>query len=336
MPSQMNHLSDNNNPETNLKIPLPCGLTVSHLGFGCSGLMARLSRAESLRLLEIAFDSGITHFDVARMYGYGEAESVVGDFLARRSRDVTIASKVGILPPGRTKLLSAARSLARGVAGVHPAVRRALRRRAEAMIRHRSFDIVSVKNSVETSLRELRTNALDVLLLHDCALPDLADPELLSCLEMFKTNGVVKHFGVATDYETASQAKLLHPAFTSVLQVPNNMQQDNTAGAGWMAGSTVFTHSPLGRLFAVTGPLLASDPALAAVWSHRLGLDATNRGRLGEAFLAAALAANPHGCVLFSSQRPANIERNARVEPNPELWTALRHLSASVPMAASA
>ena len=43
--------------------------------------MARLGRRESVRLLEVAYDSGITHFDTARSYGYGEAESAVGEFL---------------------------------------------------------------------------------------------------------------------------------------------------------------------------------------------------------------------------------------------------------------
>ena len=56
-------------------------LAPSRLAFGSAPLMARLGRRESVRLLEVAHDSGITHFDTARSYGYGEAESAVGDFL---------------------------------------------------------------------------------------------------------------------------------------------------------------------------------------------------------------------------------------------------------------
>ena len=55
----------------------------ARLGFGCSGLMARLDRAQSEALLVAAYEAGIRWFDVARSYGYGEAEGVVGRFLAR-------------------------------------------------------------------------------------------------------------------------------------------------------------------------------------------------------------------------------------------------------------
>ena len=44
-------------------------LSVSRLGFGCSQLMARMNRRQSVRLLQAAFDAGVTHFDVARDLG---------------------------------------------------------------------------------------------------------------------------------------------------------------------------------------------------------------------------------------------------------------------------
>src|SRR5918997_1826870 len=61
-------------PGTDVRLP--------SYGYGCAALMARTSRAESVRLLEEAFDAGVTHFDVARSYGYGEAESQAGDVRA--------------------------------------------------------------------------------------------------------------------------------------------------------------------------------------------------------------------------------------------------------------
>src|SRR3954447_9867374 len=57
-----------------------------------------LDRSSSLRLLETAFDAGITHFDVARSYGYYEAEPVLGEMIIARRDQVTM-SKAGILPP---------------------------------------------------------------------------------------------------------------------------------------------------------------------------------------------------------------------------------------------
>src|ERR1044071_4193761 len=54
------------------------------LGFGCAALPIAHRRARSL--LACAFEHGVRHFDVARKYGNGEAEKILGDFL-RDKRD---------------------------------------------------------------------------------------------------------------------------------------------------------------------------------------------------------------------------------------------------------
>ncbi len=111
----------------------------SRLGFGTAALMARLGRRESVRLLEVAHESGITHFDTARAYGYGEAESALGEFLSRRREGVTVTTKLGIQPPRRSRGLDMAKATARVVARRVPAVRPLLRRRAESLAQTGSF-----------------------------------------------------------------------------------------------------------------------------------------------------------------------------------------------------
>ena len=74
------------------------GRTTTRLGYGCSSLMGALGRKESLGLLEAAFDAGVRHFDVAPLYGFGQAESCVGEFLSRHKAEVTVTTKYGIPP----------------------------------------------------------------------------------------------------------------------------------------------------------------------------------------------------------------------------------------------
>ena len=59
------------------------GRTTTRLGYGCSSLMGALGQKESLALLEAAYDAGVRHFDVAPLYGFGQAEGCLGEFLAR-------------------------------------------------------------------------------------------------------------------------------------------------------------------------------------------------------------------------------------------------------------
>ncbi|OKK17730.1 aldo/keto reductase [Streptomyces sp. CB00455] len=116
-----------------------------------------------------ALDSGITAFDHADIYRRGKAEAVFGEVLARtpglRER-VTIQTKCGIRP----------------AAGDRPGL----------------YDLRghSITRRVEESLARLRTDVIDVLLLHR---PDpLADADsVASALMSLHRQGLVRHFGVS-------------------------------------------------------------------------------------------------------------------------------------------
>ncbi|MFF0431433.1 aldo/keto reductase family oxidoreductase [Streptomyces sp. NPDC004327] len=116
-----------------------------------------------------ALDSGITAFDHADIYRHGKAEAVFGEVLARtpglRER-ITLQSKCGI----------------RLADGDRPG--------------HYDLRGPSIVRRVEESLARLRTDVLDVLLLHR---PDpLADPaEVAEALESLHRQGLVRRFGVS-------------------------------------------------------------------------------------------------------------------------------------------
>lgn len=299
-------------------------LTTSRLGFGCSGLMARLSRPESLRLLQTAADQGITHFDVARSYGYGEAESVLGDLIATRPGAFTIATKVGILPPRRSPGLATAKAIARRLAGLHPRLRQALQQGAAGMVRHGAFDLTAVQQSLETSLRALRVERVDLLLLHDCTYDDL-QPGLLQFLERSRSEGKIGQFGLATDRETIRRAVAQRAAFAPIAQFAAGAAtapfgRPLIADAAHVPG--IVTHSALGAGFPGIAGRVASDRASARRWTERFGVDVADRDSLGRLLLAAALSENPDGIVLFSSTRPETIAANAKLTEEPPLSSA--------------
>ncbi|MGW9370122.1 aldo/keto reductase [Streptomyces xanthophaeus] len=145
--------------------------------YGCMGLGGSwdpgpyapgdIDAAEAV--VEAALDSGITAFDHADIYRHGKAEAVFGEVLARtpglRGR-ITLQTKCGIRladkdGPGRYDL------------------------RGESILRR-----------VEESLTRLRTDAIDVLLLHR---PDpLADvDDTAAALTSLHRQGLVRHFGVS-------------------------------------------------------------------------------------------------------------------------------------------
>ena len=74
--------------------------TVSATGFGCMNIChaysERLTDGEAEKVLKAALDAGITHFDTAALYGFGQSETWVGNFLSANRREFTLASKCGM------------------------------------------------------------------------------------------------------------------------------------------------------------------------------------------------------------------------------------------------
>ncbi|AYZ63663.1 oxidoreductase [Burkholderia multivorans] len=143
----------------------------------------RLSIGERRALIEAALELGVTSFDHADIYGDYTAEGLFGDVLAdapQLRERMQIVTKCGI------RLVSAQR----------PAHR----------IKHYDTRAAHVVASVEQSLRALRTDRLDLLLLHR---PDpLMDAdEVAATFAALRRDGKVREFGISNF--TPAQAALL-------------------------------------------------------------------------------------------------------------------------------
>jgi D-threo-aldose 1-dehydrogenase len=285
-------------------------LAPSRLGFGSALLMARLGRRESVRLLEVAHDSGITHFDTARSYGYGEAESAVGEFLSRHQDGVTVTTKLGFVPPPSSRGLRAAKALGRVAARRAPAVRRLMRMGAQTLVQSGQFDPKQARSSLDTSLRELGTDVVDILLLHECRPADLRTEGLLDFLEEMVREGKIRYFGVATDSESTKVILSERPEFARVVQLADNVVDRTLERLPAVPGTAVITHSAVGTPLARLTELL-HDAGLREHWSAELGLDLARSEILGRLLLAYALQSNPEGVVLFASTNEERIRSNA-------------------------
>ncbi len=292
--------------------------------------MARMDRRRSVRLLQTAFDAGVTHFDVARSYGYGEAEVALGDLAAAVGRgNVTLATKFGILPPRRSALLSAAKAAARVAVAAIPSLRPLLRGKASSLVRAGMFDPETAGASLEASLRALRTDRLDMLLLHEFEATDLTD-ELLTFLERVQREGKILHYGLAAYFGPTAEALRHRPEFTSVVQIPDSVFQPDLRRLPPPAREPVaiVTHSALGPRFAALCERLTADASLAQRWSDALDLDAArDRSALAGLCLAASASAsaNGPGAVLFSSTKEANIVANVAVAGTSQALAASAH-----------
>lgn len=285
-----------------------CSRPTTALGFGCSALTAGSSRRHSIMLVHSANDAGITHFDVAPPYGMGTAEDVLGEALKGRRHNVTVATKVGISRPRHPQAVMLVRSLASPLRKLVPSMTRRFGASAYAGLTARgNFDVRFVEASVTESLRRLRIDYVDLLLLHEVA-PDQLTDELLLLLETLRRKGVTRALGTGTSYENTLAIRAKHSAFFDVWQYSWSVLDAEQQPVGF-----TITHRAIQRALAPLREWLHQDATRIQRLSDSIGVDLTAGDNLGDVLIGAAMANNPGGITLVSSRRKSRIDGNARL-----------------------
>ncbi len=147
------------------------GLEVSEIGFGAwqlcnSDSWGGMDDRTAHRLVHEAMDGGINLFDTAPNYADTKSESLLGEALRNKRDSVVLVSKFGHTPQG-PKL----------------------------------FSVDWFWKSLEASLSRLRTDYLDVLLLHNPPMEMYAgtDP-LWAAMEDARVQGKIRHYGASLDF----------------------------------------------------------------------------------------------------------------------------------------
>ena len=151
-------------------------LITQRLGFGCGRLKGGHEKANALRLVHMALDQGIRHFDTAPPYGLGMSESVLGEALKGRQEPVTVFTKAGLSRPASPSLMQTARAIVKPLAHSIPGLRQAVLRNMAQRATPANFDPGFIARSIETSLRLLHREQLDGLLLHEPQAHDTLEP----------------------------------------------------------------------------------------------------------------------------------------------------------------
>jgi len=133
----------------------------------------RMSRSQLLGMIRACLDMGVTTFDHADIYGEYTCEGLFGETLAH---DPTLRHKMQLVTKCGIKLVS--------------------KNRPQHMIKHYDTSKGHVIASVENSLRMLRTDHIDLLLIHRPH-PLMDARETAEALASLRQSGKVLHVGVS-------------------------------------------------------------------------------------------------------------------------------------------
>ncbi len=162
------------------------GLEVSALGLGCMGMSQSYGtppdKQAMISLIRAAFERGITFFDTAEIYGPHTNEELVGAALEPLRRQVVIATKFGIKYVEGQQVQDS---------------------RPE-----------QIKQSVEGSLKRLRTDVIDLYYQHRVD-PTVPIEDVAGTVKDLIAQGKVKHFGMSeAGVKTIRRAHAVQPVTT--------------------------------------------------------------------------------------------------------------------------
>jgi aryl-alcohol dehydrogenase-like predicted oxidoreductase len=144
------------------------GLEVSALGLGCMGMSQSYGlppdKQAMISLIRAAVERGVTFFDTAEVYGPFTNEELVGEALAPLRRQVVIATKFGI--------------------------------RVESGQQVQDSRPERIKQSVEGSLKRLRTDIIDLYYQHRVD-PNVPIEDVAGTVKELIAQGKVRHFGMS-------------------------------------------------------------------------------------------------------------------------------------------
>jgi len=295
------------------------GITTSKLGFGCAPLMGRVGKAKGLRALAAAHEAGVRHIDVARSYGYGEAEAALAGFLKGRRDSVVLASKVGIAPPPPSLKRRVVLGVARPVLAAVPALRARLAGRGGSLLERVELDGETIRRSVEASLTALRTDRLDLLLLHEATAESAGRDDVPETLERLVEAGKIRAWGVSTGIE---ETRRWHERLGDRLALAQIAANPFDPGADGLGGGAfdLIGHSPFGgRVGWETVDAIAGDVALRRSFLDRLGADPADRTAMARLLMRYALSLPRTGPIVCSMYDERHLAANLEALEAPPL-----------------
>lgn len=171
-------------------------MTVSAISFGAwaiGGFWGPVDDEQSMRALHAAIDAGVNFIDTADVYGDGRSERLVARLRRERPRDtIWVATKAGRRLPQQT-----CEGYSRG----------------------------NLTRWVEDSLRNLETDAIDLLQLHcpPTALYDRA--EVFGILDDLVAAGKLRYYGVSVEKVEEALAAMQYPGVQSIQIIFNIFRQ---------------------------------------------------------------------------------------------------------------
>lgn len=172
------------------------GFTISEISLGTWQVGGKwgddFSHDNAIKILNNAVDAGINFIDTADVYGDGESEKAVGDFVRSRSERIYVATKCG---------------------------------RQLNPHNNQAYQPDVLRKFVEASLKNMKLDALDLIQLHCPPTEVYYRPDIFELFDRLKEEGKILNLGVSVEKIEEGLKAIEFPNVTTVQIIFNMFRQ---------------------------------------------------------------------------------------------------------------
>lgn len=166
--------------------------TISFGAWAIGGTWGPVEDKESLSALHRAVELGVNFFDTADVYGDGRSERLLAQLRKERKEQIIIATKIG--------------------------------RRLDPHVAS-GYNQQNLTAFIERSLKNLNTEAIDLVQLHCPPTEVFYMPEVFGVLDDLKVTGKIRHYGVSVEKVEEALKAIEYPGVQSVQIIFNIFRQ---------------------------------------------------------------------------------------------------------------
>ena len=225
------------------------GKMTSRLALGAARLGAfwqGKSLLDSQRSVRASLELGVNFIDTADVYALGLSERLIGALPRAERERMIVCTKVGQLKTPLASFMAHRIQNKLSLASVVAAVPR--RTPKDVSLVPRCFDAAYVEYALAQSLRRLRLERVDILLLHSPSLADLAGSRFEAAATRMLAAGDAANFGVSCDTAAVAR-KAAELPYVSFVELPVDvLMNEHRMLVGELAarGIGVLARSPFG------------------------------------------------------------------------------------------
>lgn len=265
------------------------GLEVTRLGFGAMEIRGPriwsgrpVTDDEADQILNAVLDAGINFIDTA--YDYGLSEEYIGRFISRRRSEYILATKCGCTVVN---------------CGDHDETPHVWTRD-------------NLLHNIETSLRRMKTDYIDLLQLHNPTVEQTEEGNLVEILREIQTSGKVRWIGISSTLPHIS--KYIESGVVDSFQIPYSALErdhENVISDAARSGAGTIIRGGVGR--GEPGAGLGNKDRWA-VWEKARLDELLDEGESRTGFLLRFTLSHPHmSTTIVGTKNPEHLAENLRI-----------------------